>query len=113
VALDQCRDQTVVAPHDQIAFPVAGHRTILYRGRSLADRYRVGDPEPASDLPRRLLQLQLTRHDARQRAILHQFTGLWSVRPIPGGLIGATGPITSPATVTVDLSTHRRRRSTQ
>jgi hypothetical protein len=31
-----------------------------------------------------------------QRAVLHQFTGLWSMRPIPGSAIGSIGRIASP-----------------
>ena len=38
------RDLTVVAAHDQVAFPVTWNSAILDRGRSLSDRYRVGDP---------------------------------------------------------------------
>ena len=44
MALYQGRDLTVVAAHDQVAFPVTGHSSVFNRGRSLPDRDRVGDP---------------------------------------------------------------------
>jgi len=37
--------------------------------------------------------------------VLNQFTGLRSMRPLPGRLLSLVGPVLAPATVTLNLST--------
>jgi hypothetical protein len=42
-ALDQRPDRRAVEAEDQVAFPVAGHGTIVRLGRPLADHHLLGD----------------------------------------------------------------------
>ena len=71
----------------------------------------VGTLEPASDLFRRPLPVELACHKVCQGSVLYQFTDLRATGPIPGRLVGSSGSIASRAAIAADLAADRRGRS--
>src|SRR5674476_693119 len=43
LAFDEGRNLTVTTAAQQVPFPVTGYRPVCHRGRTLADRYRIGN----------------------------------------------------------------------
>jgi hypothetical protein len=74
---------------------------------------RISTLQPAGELFGRPQSSELQCHQAGQCAIQHEFTGLGTVRSIPGGLIRLAGPVALQATVAVHFPTDRRRSATQ
>ena len=42
-AFDQCPDRGLAFPHDQVAFPMPGHGTVLHRGGPFTDHDGVNN----------------------------------------------------------------------
>ncbi len=76
--LHQRRDVGVARSVQQIAFPVPGHRTVLRRGRPLADRNRVLDGASAPPVRRRVLRAthQSARSQMTKQLLLQHASGL-------------------------------------
>lgn len=72
---------------------------------------RVSAFQPSGNLLRRPLPLELACHDVSQHSVLGQFTGLGTMRPIPGGLVSLARPIAFLATVALELAADRGWRS--
>ena len=56
---------------------------------------------------------ELLCHDARQRSVLHKFTGLGAKRPVPSRLVGLACPIAFLATVALKFAANGGWRSTE
>jgi DNA-binding transcriptional ArsR family regulator len=73
----------------------------------------VGTLEPAGNLLWRPLPLQLGRYCPGQGRTASQLTQLGAQRPMPGGVIRTCSPIPIRATIAMNFTADRGRRSTQ
>jgi len=69
---------------------------------------RIGPFQPTRDLFRRPVCAQLARHPSAECRFACQFTGLWTMRSIPGRLVSPAGPVMQQATVTVHFPADSR-----
>src|SRR5665647_2461455 len=69
MTFDESRNLAVPASAYQVTFPVTGYRPVCNRGRTLADRYRIGNSAVIGCLLRMMAR---AAHDSCAPQMLHQ-----------------------------------------